>query len=330
VINSGIANAATGERGIEDARWMTSEIASRIDCDSEAVLVCSTGVIGNFLSRETLASGFDAVVNGLDHSHAAYLAGATGMMTTDTVAKRSVRDVTVSGGTTVRVSGAAKGAAMIAPDMATMLAVVMTDAELTPEVATVFLRDAVNDSFNSISVEGHTSTSDTVLLLANGASACGPLSPKDQDKVYGAIREVCTELAQAIIRDAEGAAHFVTINATGFATISDAREVCKTVANDALVKTAVTGNDPNWGRIISACGRTSVKLTEENLSLKINGVQIYASGAPTEFSIGAVSAAMATGEVVFDIESNLGECNARFWTSDLTQEYVRLNSEYTT
>lgn len=329
VINSGVANAATGHRGIDDAKWMTSEIAKRIGCPEDAILVCSTGVIGNFLSRDALGSGFDAVVNGLEATPAGYLAGATGMMTTDTVAKQCVRDVETTQGT-VRISGACKGAAMIAPNMATMLAVIMTDANLTEDVVSVYLRSAVDLSFNSISVEGHTSTSDSVILLANGAANPEPLSPKDSDKVYCAIEEVCMELAQAIIRDAEGAAHFVTIHARGFKSISDAREICRTVANDALVKTALTGNDPNWGRIISACGRTSVKLTERNLSLTINGTKIYEHGAPTEFDPSVVSAAMATGEVVFEIDSDLGSDSARFWTSDLTQEYVRLNSEYTT
>lgn len=219
---------------------------------------------------------------------------------------------------------------MIAPNMATMLGVVMTDAEFEPDRAQSVLADAVQQSFNSISVEGHTSTSDSVILLANGAAGTGPLNDDDQSKVEAAIQDVCTELAQAIIRDAEGAAHFVTIHARGFATVEDAREICRTVANDALVKTAVTGNDPNWGRVISACGRTSVKLTEENLSLRINGTSIYKSGAPAEYNNADVSSAMGTGEVVFEIDSDLGSESAIFWTSDLTQEYVRLNSEYTT
>jgi glutamate N-acetyltransferase/amino-acid N-acetyltransferase len=329
VINSGIANAATGQRGIEDAEWMTAQIAERIDCDPEAVLVCSTGVIGNFLSRDVLQSGLGSVVGAVTETPDGYLAGATGMMTTDTVPKQSVREVAVAGGT-VRVSGACKGAAMIAPNMATMLGVVMTDAELTPDQADAFLREGVNKSFNSITVEGHTSTSDTVLLLANGAAGAGPLSDDDANKVADAILEVCLELAQAIIRDAEGAAHFVTIHANGFASETDARAICRMVAEDALVKTAVTGNDPNWGRIISACGRTSVKLTEENLSLRINGNLIYESGSPTDFDATVVSEAMAMGEVTFEIESDLGSESACFWTSDLTQEYVRLNSEYTT
>lgn len=329
VINSGVANAATGEQGIRDAEWMTGEIAARIDCDPTAVLVCSTGVIGNFLPREALTSGLAAVVEKLDASPAAYLAGATAIMTTDTVAKQCIRDVPVQGGT-IRVAGAAKGAAMIGPNMATMLAVVMTDAQLSSQQADAMLRHAVDESFNCISVEGHTSTSDSVILLANGASGTGALSDGDAAAVAAAIDAVCLELAQAIIRDAEGAAHFVTVHARGFAAKADAREICATVCNDALVKTAITGNDPNWGRIVSACGRTSVKLTEENLSLQINGTQIYKAGRPTEFDDAAVSAAMAAGEVLIEIDSDLGSASARFWTSDLTSEYVRLNSEYTT
>lgn len=329
VINSGIANAATGERGIEDARWMTGCIAAELECPNEAVLVCSTGVIGNYLPRAQLAAGLISIAQQLDATPAAFLAGATGMMTTDTVPKQSVRDVSVAGGS-VRVSGAAKGAAMIGPNMATMLAVVMTDADLSPEAADGILRHAVDRSFNSISVEGHTSTSDSVILLANGASGTGELNPEDIAAVASAVDQVCLELAQAIIRDAEGAEHFVTVHARGFASAADAREVCRTVCNDALVKTAVTGNDPNWGRIVSACGRTPVKLTEQNLSLRINGTRIYEAGAPTDFDASAVSATMATGEVLIEIDSDLGDCSARFWTSDLTQEYVRLNSEYTT
>lgn len=329
VINSGNANAATGQQGIVDAEWMTAEVATRLGCEPESVLVCSTGVIGHFLPRQALASGFDSVVDGLTAEPSGYLAGATGMMTTDTVPKMCVRDVKLSGGT-IRVSGVCKGAAMIAPNMATMLAVVMTDAQLTTDNSSQFLKNAVDSSFNSISIEGHTSTSDSVILLSNGAAGTGPLAADDAEKVYVAIEEVCQELAQAIVRDAEGATHFVTIYARGFETIRDAREICKTVADDALVKTAVTGNDPNWGRVVSACGRTSVNLTEENLSLRINGTLIYSCGSPAEYDNQLVSEAMSQGEVVFEIDANLGAAAARFWTSDLTQEYVRLNSEYTT
>ena len=218
---------------------------------------------------------------------------------------------------------------MIAPNMATMLAVVMTDALIEASVADDMLRAAVADSFNSITVEGHTSTSDTVLLLANGASGV-TLSADGRDRLTAAVNEVCCELAQAIIRDAEGAEHFVTITARGFASHADAREIARTVANDALVKTAVAGNDPNWGRIVSACGRTAVRLTERNLSLHVNGELIFERGTPCPFDAARLSQSMASGEVEIEILSDLGDDAARFWTSDLTQEYVRLNSEYTT
>lgn len=330
VINSGNANAATGQRGIDDARWMTSQIAEKLHCDADAVLVCSTGVIGHHLPRTPLETGLPQVVVELSASDSGLESAARAMMTTDTVPKYKAEEVSLSSGATVRVCGVAKGAAMIAPNMATMLAVVLTDAALTGEAADQMLRAAVDRSFNSISVEGHTSTSDSVILLANGCASDEPAAGDDLESVSQAVEAVCCHLAQAIIRDAEGAAHFVTIEANGFATQEDAREICRTVAEDALVKTAVTGNDPNWGRIVSCCGRTSVRLTETDLSLQINGVEIYGAGQPLDYDADDVAAKMATGDVLFRIEATLGEASARFWTSDLTQEYVRLNSEYTT
>ncbi len=329
VINSGNANACTGARGIEDAKAMTAAVAAKVGCDPESVLVCSTGVIGHYLPIERITAGIPRVVDSLAGSPEAFHSAARAMMTTDTVAKQSVHEVTLAGGT-CRVSGAAKGAAMIGPNMGTMLAVVMTDAVMTPDQADGTLRMAVDASFNSISVEGHTSTSDTVLLLAGGG---GPVVGGDGDlaAIAVAMTSVCRDLARAIVADAEGADHLVQIDVGGLRTREEAEVIARTVADDALVKTAITGNDPNWGRIVSCCGRTGVDLVEDDITLAINGTTIFQEGTPVEYDQQAVSAAMRDEEqVVIELRFPFGEASTRFWTCDLTTEYVRLNSEYTT
>jgi len=228
------------------------------------------------------------------------------------------------------VSGAAKGAAMIGPNMATMLAVVMTDASLTAEQADSVLRRAVDASFNSISVEGHTSTSDTVLLLAGGGGVPTE-GDGDLEAITMAVTRVCQDLARAIVADAEGADHLVQIDVRGLRTREEAELIARTVADDALVKTAITGNDPNWGRIVSCCGRTGVELVEDDITLSINGIVIYREGIPVEYDEETVSAAMRDGQQVeIELSFPFGEASTRFWTCDLTTEYVRLNSEYTT
>ena len=330
VINSGNANACTGDRGLMDAGWMTDLVAGGLQCDGDDVLVCSTGIIGHFLPRSALESGIPAVVERLDAGPLAYEQAAQAMMTTDTFPKQSVREANL-GGALVRVSGAAKGAAMIGPNMATMLAVVMTDANLDVETADRVLRDAVNDSFNCISVEGHTSTSDSVILLANAAAKHAPLSQDEQAVLRTMLRDVCIELATSIIRDAEGADHFVVIDVAGLRTQEEARRIARAIADAPLVKTAITGNDPNWGRIVSAAGYCGVDLREEDTTLAINGVTIYESGVPTEFDEPALSAKMRDAdEVHIELKLTYGDAATRFWTSDLTAEYVRLNSDYTT
>jgi glutamate N-acetyltransferase / amino-acid N-acetyltransferase len=330
VINSGNANACTGERGLKDAEWMTANVAQKIHCHSDDVLVCSTGIIGHFLPREALSKGIPIVCDSLDGSPESFGQAAKAMMTTDKVQKQSTRTIQIAD-KEIRISGAAKGAAMIAPNMATMLAVIMTDAKLSVEQTDQLLRNSVNQSFNCISVDGHTSTSDTVLLLANGASGAGEMSPENLEQFQHALNEVAEELACSIIRDAEGAGHFVTIDVTGMADDQSAFTIAKSVAEDVLVKTAITGADPNWGRIISASGRTKVKIAEENLSLKINQVSLYESGHPVSYDEKQVSSGMKKNkDVHIELMANLGAGKCRFWTSDLTQEYVRLNSEYTT
>ncbi len=333
VINSGNSNAATGEPGIRDAQQMTASVAEQLGCDSKCVFVCSTGVIGVPLPMPTILRGIPDGVKLLGNSDQHLLDAATAMMTTDTFPKLTSTDVEVAG-TTVRVSGVCKGAAMIAPNMATMLSVIMTDAQLTSEQCDAALRQGVDRTFNCISVDGHMSTSDTVLLLANGAAG-GTLTEADLAKVRETIQQVCQKLATDIIRDAEGAEHFVTIDVTGLESRDAAYRMAKEIADSALVKTAIAGGDPNWGRIVSAAGYAGIDFDTAFVSLHINGIEVYRAGTPVPFDAAALSSQLKSNrDVHLKLAVAGGPCSGtesvRFWTSDLTQEYVRLNSEYTT
>lgn len=328
VINSGNANACTGEQGQADAEQMTALVAQRIGCEASQVLVCSTGVIGRLLPMSKIAAGvadaYPQLIGGPDGLHVA----ATGIMTTDTRPKVASRSVQLAGGS-ANVLGFAKGAAMIGPNMATMLAFIMTDAKADSALLDRSLRAAVDKSFHCVSVEGHTSTNDTVLLLANGAS--GASVAGSEDLFAEAVAEVCMDLAEAIADDAEGASHKVTIDVTGTRDDAEARRIAKTVAESALVKTAIYGNDPNWGRICSAAGYAGVEFHERDLSLRVNGTLLYDRGTPTQFDEADESASMRQSrQTHIELILTLGEGRCRFWTCDLTTEYIHLNADYTT
>jgi glutamate N-acetyltransferase/amino-acid N-acetyltransferase len=214
--------------------------------------------------------------------------------------------------------------------MATMLSVIMTDAALSVEQADALLRHAVDRSFNCISVEGHTSTSDTVILLANGAVGQS-VSQDSHARFEEALDAVAADLAQQIINDAEGATHVITIDVRGCRSREEAFRIAKTVADSALVKTAIAGADPNWGRIVSAAGYSGVDLREEDISLRLNGFSLYQSGTPVPFEAKQVSAAIRDNRPTHvELDLTLGDASVRYWTSDLTAEYVRLNADYTT
>ncbi len=329
VINSGNSNACTGERGITDARQMTSLVAERIGAREDDVLVCSTGVIGKFLPMEKVASGIREASQHLHGTAQGLQLAAQAIMTTDTVTKVVTRRIEF-GDRIGTITGVCKGAAMIAPNMATMLAVVMTDIGLPVEKSQELLKTAVNRSFNNISVEGHTSTSDSVLLLANGQSGHTCQTAEDLEQFQMVLNDVCTELARKIIRDAEGAKHFVTVNVQGLPSEEDARRIAKAVCESPLVKTAITGNDPNWGRIISAAGYAGVQFQEQDLSLVLNGVVIYEAGRPAAYDETTLSNSMKSGTVTIDLQFRLGRAHVTYWTCDLTAEYIHLNADYTT
>lgn len=329
VINSGNANACTGEQGLANAERMTAVLAKELGCSKEEVLVCSTGIIGRPLPMEKVESGIVAAFQQLAPSPESFETAAHGILTTDTGPKTSVRSVSLAGGTVV-VQGMAKGAAMIGPNMATMLAFLCTDAKVDAPALQSVLKKAVDQSFHCISVEGHTSTNDSVLLLANGASGV-LVTEKDRQAFADAVSEVCMDLARAIARDAEEASHLIVIDVTGTRTDEEARLVAKTVADSALVKTAIFGNDPNWGRICSAAGYAGVEFAEKDMSLRVNGTLLYDKGTPTDFDAPAESAKMkASRDTHVELEFTLGPGRCRFWTCDLTDGYVRFNADYTT
>jgi len=330
VVNSGNSNAATGERGITDARTMTALVAQQIGAAADDVLVCSTGVIGRFLPMAVLQAGIPTAAKQLSASPEAFHSAARAMMTTDTFPKQATVTVAL-GGQTVRISGACKGAAMIAPNMATMLCVIMTDAVLSPDAAAAGLKLAVADSFNCISVDGHESTSDSVILLANGAAGVGPTTEAERVSFQKGLDEVAMKLATDIIRDAEGAHHFVELNVAGCRTRDEAFRIAKEIADSPLVKTAICGADPNWGRIVSAAGYAGVPLKEEDMSLVVNGFLLYRDGAPVDFDAKQVSASLRDNRnTTIDLTLKHGTASVRFWTCDLTKEYVELNADYTT
>jgi len=329
-VNSGIANACTGRRGLADAERMAAAAAAICDAEEDQALVMSTGIIGEYLPMDKIERGIKTAADKLGRDRDSLVDAARGMMTTDTVPKLAGRAITL-GGREVRITGMAKGAAMIGPNMATMLGLIMTDAPLRPQPAQAVLKAAVDESFNCISVEGHTSTSDTVLLLANGAAGGQPLAGNDLVAFGRALSEVCIELARAIPADGEGASHLISIEVAGCADRRSAVQIAKTVANSALVKTAIAGADPNWGRIVSAAGYAGVPFDPAGVSLQVNGLLLYRGGTPTAFDADAVSASIrGRRETRIRLELSEGDARARFWTTDLTAEYVRLNADYHT
>lgn len=330
-IDSGCANACTGKVGLFNAHKMAEYAGEAVGASGDQTLVMSTGVIGVQLPMRAIAAGAEKAAAKLGSTLRDFEKAATAIQTTDTRLKIVSKEATLPKGTTIRLAAMCKGAAMIGPNMATMLATIVTDADLDPEDARVALRDAVEDSFNCVSVEGHTSTSDTCILMANGAADPNPLKGDDLAYFSNLLRIMCQELAPMIPNDGEGVTHLITIDVTGAPDRAAAKTLAQTVANDALVKTAICGADPNWGRIISATGRCGVPYDPSKVSLKVNGYLLYKDGVPQEFDKEEVSKSIRDHrDTRFELFFQEGDGKIRFWTSDLTQEYVHLNADYTT
>lgn len=327
LINTGSANACTGQRGLVDAHASAALAAELLGCRPEEVFTLSTGVIGLPLDMEAMQRGIAALVPALRPD--GWSDAAEAIMTTDTRPK--LASVPLSSGAVI--AGMAKGAGMIAPHMATMLAVIVTDAALPADLLTALLRTAVERSFNRIVVDGDMSTNDTVLLLGNGAAGS---TPPDLAEFEQALTALCVELAQAIVRDGEGATRFVTVEVTGAANEAEARAVARQIAMSPLVKTAFYGADANWGRILAAAGYSGVDLDPARLSLWLldaqgtPAIQLVAGGEPADYDERAAIALMQTDTWGVRLDLGLGEARSHVWTCDLSHDYVTINGHYRT
>ena len=328
VVNAGSANACTGEQGLRDAQRMTDLTAEVLEVAPADVLVASTGVIGRTLPMERVEVGIRRASAALSASGAADAARA--IMTTDTRPKEVALEVP-GDGRTVRIGGICKGSGMIAPNMATLLAFLTTDAEVWPEVLHASLRSVVERTFNCVTIDGDCSTNDMVSIFANGASGVRitPGSPAHHC-FCDALLEVCTYLSREIARDGEGATKLVEVRVTGARSFLEARQTGKAIANSPLVKTALFGNDPNWGRILCAAGYSGVEIDPARTDLSLCGIPLVRGGEPVPFDEGATSEAMKSPEIEVLLDLNQGAADAAVWTCDFSYDYVRINAEYTT
>ncbi len=327
VVNSKNANACTGDQGLLDARQTAAWAAEKIGCATEDVLINSTGVIGVPLPLDKIKNGIEIGFpqlseNGWDDA-------ANAIMTTDTVPKKATVQLTL-GGATITISGIAKGAGMIAPNMATMLSFITTDAKLSKEQTQSALKKAVVQSFNCITVDGDMSTNDTVLFLANGAAENQNLSESELETFQTTLNALCESLAKQIARDGEGATKLITIHVTHASSFDNARTIGLSVANSSLVKTAVFGRDPNWGRILCAVGYAGVDIDPQKVTVSMAGIPIFGNGGGLPFDKDQAIESLGAANIDIDIDLNNGESSATLYTCDLTYDYVRINAEYTT
>lgn len=333
VVNSGCANACTGKQGATNAQAMTELTAKACGIAPREVLVMSTGIIGHQLDMSKIAAGIIAAESSLAGEAEAVDAFSAAIMTTDTRPKRASRVIQI-GGQDVVVAGFAKGAGMIGPNMATLLGLILTDAAIAPQLAAEILRETAEVSFNSVSVDGHTSTNDTLLLLANGAVSDAPPLAAGSNALRNwkeALREVAVELAMAIADDGEGATHLIAIRVHGAEDFRAARTIAQSIAGSPLVKAAIAGGDPNWGRIVSAAGYAAVPMNPRQAILRLNGTLLFSEGEPLRFDPKSVSASIR-GKRLVEVDLSVGEGpgNATVWTCDLTTEYVHINADYPT
>ncbi len=326
IVNAGNANACTGQQGLADAREMCALAAAKLQCDPSQVLVASTGVIGTPLPMDLIRQAADEIE--LNPEGARRVARA--IMTTDTYPKVAGVELEI-GGRSVRMGGIAKGAGMIHPNMATMLSFVTTDAAVDPAFLQEALRAAVDDSFNMISIDGDTSTNDTLIVLANGSAGNDTVAGGDEGALFvEALTHVCAELAKAVVADGEGATKLFRMVVRGARSPEDARAAARSVVRSNLVKAAVYGSDPNWGRVLCAIGYSGASVDPAIVDLHVGGVQLVRAGAPVPGSREAAGPIMQEHEVEFVADLHVGEASATAWGCDLTEAYVVENSAYTT
>ncbi len=327
VINAGVANAFTGEEGLKNARAVAVLAAKKVGINHQDMFAASTGHTGEQLPMDKISGNISKINLTKEGGHELALA----MMTTDTVPKETAIKVT-SGDTRFTIGGITKGSGMIHPNMCTMLCFIATDAAVEPLFLQKALKESVDKSFNMMTVDGDTSPNDTVLVLANGLAGNKPITARST--LAKAFKEgldaVCITLAKKMAADGEGATKLIEINVSGAASVKDARAVARTIAGSSLTKTAVYGNDPNWGRIIAAAGRAGVDIEEEKLDLDIGGVKMMAKGKILPYSQEKAITALKQKEVIINLNINMGDKQATAWGCDMTEQYVVINSYYTT
>lgn len=328
-INSGNANACTGAQGFKDALLMAKLSADRLDLDPDQVLVSSTGVIGRYLPMNAIKAGIAEACTRL--SEDAGDAAARAIMTTDTVPKTSQLEVEI-GGASVRVGGMCKGSGMIHPNMATMLAYITTDAAVEPGLMAAMVKSIADRSFNQVTVDGDSSTNDTFLILANGEAGNEMVraGSVEAEQLEMALVEVARALARSIARDGEGATRLISVKVEGAVSDTEARVAARAVASSSLVKTAVHGGDPNWGRIVCALGYSGSELALDRLHLTVGGLTVFERGSGVEVDLAAVRRAFEQPEIEIVATLGLENGRAEAWGCDLSEEYVRINADYTT
>jgi glutamate N-acetyltransferase/amino-acid N-acetyltransferase len=328
-ITSGNANACTGAQGFKDALMIAKLSADRLDLDPDQVLVSSTGVIGRYLPMDAIKPGIGEACGNLSAEGGA--AAARAILTTDTVPKTAQRELELAG-TTVRLGGMCKGSGMIHPNMATMLAYVTTDAAVEPGLIGTLVKSIADRSFNQVTVDGDSSTNDTFLILANGAAGNAPIrsGSVEAEQLEQALLEVAQQLARAIARDGEGATKLITVKVSDAMSDADARLAARAVAASSLVKTAIHGGDPNWGRIVCALGYSGAELALDKLHLTVGGEVVFERGAGVDVDLSAVRRAFGQPEIEIVATLGLADGHAEAWGCDLSEEYVRINADYTT
>ena len=329
LINSGNANACTGDQGLRDARAMAALAADTCGVPPDQVLVCSTGVIGRMMPMDRIERGIRAASGALSTTGSDTV--ATAIMTTDTVPKQATSRFTVDG-TEYIIGGMAKGAGMIHPDMATLIAVVTTDAAIAGNDLHDVLRRVADNSLNCVTVDGDTSTNDSLILLANGAAGGPRFTAASAALVHfeDALDDVLQDLAEQIVADAEGATKHFKVTVHEAASVADARLAARTIAASPLVKTAIHGGDPNWGRIVAALGRSGAEFAIDSVRVAVGPVSVFEFGAPAAATLDAVRDVFAQPRVDIELHLGCGACTGHAWGCDLTAEYVHINADYTT
>jgi len=329
VVNAGCANAFTGKAGADAARRTASEVAKRFGCRQRDVMLASTGVIGVVLDDHKIVAQLPAIEAGLEAD--AWALAARGIMTTDTFPKGAYVETEIDG-EKVRIAGIAKGSGMIAPDMATMLAFIVTDAAISPPVLRALLGLHVRTTFNSVTVDGDTSTNDTALIFATGASTAPRIARVGDRRLKAfsaALDKVMLDLAHQLVRDGEGATKFVRVTVDGAASPASARKLAKSIADSPLVKTAIAGQDANWGRVVMAVGKTDEPVDRDRLAIKFGPHQAAIEGAPSpHYDEAAMTAYMKNAEIDITVDVGSGRASATVWTCDLTKGYIEINGDY--